>query len=143
MTVATEVRVASGLYMDIFFSFYEFIKPPLLPSPNVVIVSLGAIDQLMPVQIRQAIRVSGVVPVVVAVLCPIDSQPSERSIDDLLIKKSDERWHAGYLTTGGVSIERGLHFGVCGAQFRIGRPQAPVDRAVKRLGIFNLWSSGS
>ena len=120
------------------FGFHEFIESPPLPGPNVVAFPLSAIDQFMPVQIRQAVRVSGVVPVVVAVLRPIDPQPSKRSIDDSSCQASPMQRRRRRLVSsvGRVLLERGLHFGVRGAQFRIGRPETPVDHAVKRLGIF-------
>ena len=96
-----------------FLRFHELIEPPLLASPNVIVVALRTIDQLMPVQVRQAIRVSSVVPVVVTALCAIDSQPAKCGIDDLLVEKRDQRRHTGYLATGRMLLERGLHFEVC------------------------------
>ncbi len=73
---------------------------------------------------------------VVAVLRPIDTQPSKRYIDDLLIEKPDQRRDAGYFATSRVLLERGLHLRVRGAKFRIGRPETLLDHAVKRFGIF-------
>ena len=77
-------------FFSTLFDLHEFIELPSLASPNVVAVPLGAIDQLMAVQVRQSIRVSGVVPVVVALLRTIDSQPFACGIDDLLIDKPDQ-----------------------------------------------------
>src|ERR1700745_2022354 len=97
----------------------------------------------MSIRVRQAIRISCVVPVVVTVLRPIDSQPPKRRIDDLLVKEPKQRRHAGYLSTGRVLLERRLNFRVCGAQFRIGWPKALIDDAVKRLGSFEAPVSAS
>jgi hypothetical protein len=69
-------------------------------SPDVVVFSHSAIDQLVLVEIRQAIRVSRVVPVVVALWSPIESQPSKCRVDHFLINQSDQRRHAGYFATG-------------------------------------------
>jgi hypothetical protein len=51
-------------------------------------------------EVEPAIRVPGVVPMVVAVLRSIDTKPSKGGIDDLSIEKPDQRRHAGYLTIG-------------------------------------------
>jgi hypothetical protein len=69
-----------------------------------------AIDQLVTVQIRQTIGVSGVVPVIVSVLRPINAQPSEGDIYDPLIDKPDKRRDSSDFATGGVLLERGLDF---------------------------------
>ena len=44
------------------FGLYEFVQLPTLPGPSVVVCSLCAVDQFVPVPIRQAIRVSSIVP---------------------------------------------------------------------------------
>lgn len=69
------------------------------------------------------------------------AQALGESAPDLLIQNFDQRRHTSCLAASGVLLERGLYFGVCGAQFRGGRPETLVDRAVKRHRIFEAPSS--
>ena len=49
-----------------FLNFHEFIELPLPACPDVIALTLRTVDQFMSVQVRQAVGIASIIPVIIA-----------------------------------------------------------------------------